>query len=287
MTTEWQEESLLAVIHADGNNMGVKIQQKLNGSIDYDFCVSTMRAFTAEIADAFTRTGETSLRDTMAYLQKEYHGLRETAYHYRIVVADGDDFTFICNARFALEYTCNYLKAVHQKKDYSSCAGICIFHSGYPVARAYTLAEQACDNAKKPVHETHAEECWLDFHYLHSGIDGNLDNIRSWQKTDALMARPWLVGDGNTVFTLEKAKALIKYIQDHKDQGTNRSNLKKIAAALEESRGAAKMELARVLYRNPDFAGALRTFSPNEDDQLKALYDITEIYDLWIAGRGK
>lgn len=47
------------------------------------------------------------------------------------------------------------------------------------------------------------------------------------------------------------------------------------------------MELARVLYRNPDFAGALRTFSPNEDDQLKALYDITEIYDLWIAGRGK
>ena len=287
MTTEWQEESLLAVIHADGNNMGVKIQQKLNGSIDYDFCVSTMRAFTAEIADAFTRTGETSLRDTMAYLQKEYHGLRETAYHYRIVVADGDDFTFICNARFALEYTCNYLKAVHQKKDYSSCAGICIFHSGYPVARAYTLAEQACDNAKKPVHETHAEECWLDFHYLHSGIDGNLDNIRSWQKTDALMARPWLVVDGNTVFTLEKAKALIKYIQDHKDQGTNRSNLKKIAAALEESRGAAKMELARVLYRNPDFAGALRTFSPNEDDQLKALYDITEIYDLWIAGRGK
>lgn len=101
------------------------------------------------------------------------------------------------------------------------------------------------------------------------------------------MARPWLVEDGNTVFTLEKAKALIKYIQDHKDQGTNRSNLKKIAAALEESRGAAKMELARVLYRNPDFAGALRTFSPNEDDQLKALYDITEIYDLWIAGRGK
>ena len=80
MTTEWQEESLLAVIHADGNNMGVKIQQKLNGSIDYDFCVSTMRAFTAEIADAFTRTGETSLRDTMAYLQKEgYPGLKAFA----------------------------------------------------------------------------------------------------------------------------------------------------------------------------------------------------------------
>ena len=82
-------------------------------------------------------------------------------------------------------------------------------------------------------------------------------------------------------------RQLIKYIQDHKDQGTNRSNLKKIAAALEESRGAAKMELARVQYRDPDFADALCAFSPNEDYQLKALYDITEIYDLWIAGRGK
>ena len=48
-----------------------------------------------------------------------------------------------------------------------------------------------------------------------------------------------------------------------------------------------KWNLRGWLYRNPDFAGALRTFSPNEDDQLKALYDITEIYDLWIAGRGK
>lgn len=47
------------------------------------------------------------------------------------------------------------------------------------------------------------------------------------------------------------------------------------------------MELARVQYRDPDFADARCAFSPNEDYQLKALYDITEIYDLWIAGRGK
>lgn len=287
MTTEWKDESLLAIIHADGNNMGVKIQQKLNGSTDYDFCVNTMRAFTAEITNAFTHTGEASLRDTMAYLQKTYSNPRESAYHYRIVVADGDDFTFICNARFALDYTRRYLAAVRQAGDYSSCAGICIFHSGYPVARAYSLAEQACDNAKKPVHSTHAEECWLDFHYLHSGIDGDLDNIRSWQKTGGLMARPWLVESGKAVFSLANAETLVKYILAHKDMGTNRSNLKKIAAALEESRSAAQMELARVQYRAPGFAAALRAFSPNENDQLKALYDIAEIYDLWIAERGK
>ena len=47
------------------------------------------------------------------------------------------------------------------------------------------------------------------------------------------------------------------------------------------------MELARGQYREPDFAEALCAFSPNEEYQLIARYDITEIYDLWIAGRGK
>ena len=154
------------------------------------------------------------------------------------------------------------------------------------MARAYALAEQACDNAKKPVHATCAEECWLDFHYLHSGIDGDLDNIRSWQKTEALIARPWLVQGDSTVFTLPRAEKLVEYIRRNRSEGTNRSNLKKFAAALEESPAAAQRELARILYRNPAFAEALRAFSPCEQEQRKALYDIAEMYDLWIEERG-
>lgn len=286
LTTEWGEESLLAIIHADGNNMGIKIQQKLRGSTDYDFCVRTMRAFTAEIADVFTGKGVACLRKAGEALRAKYPGLHESAFHYRVVVADGDDFTFICNARFALAYTKAYLAGVNAGQVYSSCAGICIFHSGYPVARAYMLAEQACDSAKKPVHRTGAEECWLDFHYLHSGIDGDLDNIRAWQGTANLMARPWLAVGGSDTFSLENADRLVAYIQAHRQEGTNRSNLKKIAAALEESRETGKAELARVLYRAPGLAGALRAFSPDPAAQLRALYDIAEVYDLWIAERG-
>ena len=285
LTTEWGEESLLAIIHADGNNMGVKIQQKLRGSTDYDFCVSTMRAFTAEIADVFTKQGLACLRAVQGDASVQ-PGVRGSARHYRVVVADGDDFTFICNARLALAYTTAYLQAVQKIGGYSACAGICIFHSGYPVARAYRLAEQACDSAKKPVHASGAEECWLDFHYLHSGVDGDLDNIRAWQGTADLIARPWLVAGGEGTFTLANAGKLVDYIRAHRQSGTNRSNLKTIAAKREESAEAAHRELARVLYRDPGFAGALRAFSPDADDQLRALYDIAEMYDLWIAERG-
>lgn len=88
------------------------------------------------------------------------------------------------------------------------------------------------------------------------------------------------------MFTLPRAEKLVDYIRDNRDKGTNRSNLKKFAAALEESPAAAQQELARIVYRNPAFAEALRAFSPRAQEQYKALYDIAEMYDLWIEERG-
>ena len=98
--------------------------------------------------------------------------------------------------------------------------------------------------------------------------------------------------DDQTLRALDERLSYLRKLDDQKETVHNSiteqgAMTPEIAAALEESRGAAKMELARVQYRDPDFADALCAFSPNEDYQLKALYDITEIYDLWIAGRGK
>lgn len=55
------EESLLAVIHADGNNMGIKISKMLEGKTDYDTCISKMREFTEITADAFSVQGVQAL----------------------------------------------------------------------------------------------------------------------------------------------------------------------------------------------------------------------------------
>ena len=55
MVTERGVESLLAIIHADGNNMGSKIADMLKGLKDYDSCVNKMRAFTEETKNAFVK----------------------------------------------------------------------------------------------------------------------------------------------------------------------------------------------------------------------------------------
>ena len=60
MVTEKGQESLLAVVHADGNNMGIKIAEMLKGKTDYDTCISEMRKFTADTAKG--RSGSRGLK---------------------------------------------------------------------------------------------------------------------------------------------------------------------------------------------------------------------------------
>ena len=88
--------------------------------------------------------GECKSKLKEKYKEKKYP---ETAFLFRKIISDGDDMTFICNARFAMEYVQAYLKSVrdyqnekHPEWMYSSCAGICIFHSHYPFSRAYVMA---------------------------------------------------------------------------------------------------------------------------------------------------
>ena len=67
-------ESLLAVIHADGNHMGVKISKMLAEKTDYDTCVSKMREFTERTADAFAIQGLQALKKCRDDLKRRYKG---------------------------------------------------------------------------------------------------------------------------------------------------------------------------------------------------------------------
>ena len=294
MTTDHGTEGLLAIIHADGNNMGVKIQEMLRGhSGDYDFCVNKMREFTDATAQAFVVNGGMALEQCKKELKTKYAGkYQEKAFAYRMVVADGDDVTFICNARFAMEYLKAYLDAVYNCREgewqYSSCAGICIFHSHYPFARAYSLAEQCCDDfAKAMVHKRAEdgrplEESWVDFHYIHSGIGGNLPELRERQGTASLMVRPWRLNGKQQdawqdYIILEKAAKLLK------DAKVARTSIKEIGSKMEGSMADGKRAYTKVCaHASGNLAAELPRLQPDEDRRMKMLYDLSEVYDLWF-----
>lgn len=302
--------SLLAIVHADGNNMGIKIQHKLGDATDYDTCVTAMRQFTANISSAFTKAGRDALEQRSAELaalerEKEHPKLKPSAFLVRWIVSDGDDATFICNAKLAKELTEAYLHGVSAyrgeddpEETYSSCAGICIFHSHYPFARAYALAEQACDNAKAPVHKaaaansgeqsTQVEQAWLDFHYIHSGVGGDLDELRALHQTGRRMARPWFVcgqpTEESRIKNIEKLDKLAKVLAECK---VSRSNIKTLGAIYEEDTAQGVLEWERICYNDrQQGAGKLQekaesVFSGNREELMRALYDISEVYDLW------
>lgn len=291
LVTEKNEESLLAVVHADGNNMGIKISKMLEGITDYSACVSKMRQFTSDTANAFVTQGLQALYDCRKRLEQNNEGrYRKQSFFFRRIIADGDDITFVCNARFAMEYVQAYLNSVqtyqernHSEWMYSSCAGICIFHSHYPFARAYSMAEQACDQAKKKVHGSTGkpiEESWVDFHYIHNGIGGDLSGIRKRQGTETCIARPWRIGGGETDdCSYRRLEELCGLLQAYR---VSRSDIKTIGSEYESGASYGRKELFRIYGHHKGLEERLEAEYPKEEVLLNMLYDLSEIYDLWF-----
>lgn len=288
-------ESLLAIVHADGNNMGIKIQRKLGDAVGYDHCVTVMRAFSAEIDRVFHGAAKAAVEQRLSELKAAAPAQKRGMYRIRWIVTDGDDMTFICNARLARALTEACLRAVldytgADGETYSACAGICVFNSHYPFARAYDLAEQACDAAKKPVHDTAVgrerpeEQCWMDFHYIHSGINGDLDEIRALQQTEGCMMRPWRVcAEGETdERDLKKLDRLCASLQS---AGVSRTAIKTFGADYETDRARGELDWKRLCYNTK---GLDERGLPWEGEPLlRSLYDLAEFYDLWFAREGR
>ena len=293
LITKKGEESLLAVVHADGNNMGNKISEMLTDKKDYDSCVNVMREFTADTAKAFGKSGLDAMQKCQQQLKEDYKDkYDEKAFFFRKIIADGDDMTFVCNARFVMDYVRAYLEAVQNYNNkgekewrYSSCAGICIFHSHYPFARAYSLAEQACESAKKNVHgECIKEESWVDFHSIHNGVGGDLEQIREHQRVTGCMARPWRIDiKANTD---RKNYNTLRILTDiMKENGVSRSDIKIIGSEMEGSYSYGKFELNRVYghHRNLENKIKQKLKIDKEEDLLPIIYDLSEVYDLWFV----
>lgn len=295
MVFEKGKESLLAIVHADGNNMGVKIQRKLGKKTGYDHCVTVMRVFSNEINRVFTEAGKEAVEQRLAQLRAAAPEDKQDMFKIRWIVTDGDDLTFICNARLAKKLAEAYLRAVQNYPGsddarYSACAGICIYNSHFPFAIAYDFAEQACDNAKKPVHdaaigrEEPEEQSWIDVHYIHSGISGDLEEIRRRQMTERCMMRPWRVCmDGEKdERDLAKLERLCETLRASK---VSRTAIKTLGADYETDAVRGELDWKRMVYNASGLKEAELPWTGSA--LLRAMYDLAEFYDLWFAKGGK
>ena len=155
-----QEKGTLAVVHLDGNNMGLRIRALIEGKTEYTEAVNEMRKLSFHI--------NTSYKKVFEEMQQHFHA--DGKQRIRKIIVAGDDITYVCAAEVALasvEYFCKHIvkytmlgsceifsteaekQAVVTKYGFSVCAGIAYMKSHFPFWVAYETAEECCDSAKE------------------------------------------------------------------------------------------------------------------------------------------
>ena len=308
LVTRKGEESLLAVVYIDGNNMGAKVQNVLGTETSYDQCVKKLRETSEFIQKNYV---EDRIKDIDQMLEEKAKKGKEKAGK-RLVVFAGDEINLICNARDAYDIAKTYLKGLHQvswkdsTEPCSACAGIAIFHSHAPYAQAYKIAEECCESGKtrmKKLEKAREKEgkskevCYIDVHYCQKGIGMSLDDIRE-KEVGGLISKPWLLDmedeknttskmpEDITIMEIEKVVEALQMIE-------SRTNVKDLAVAAKLSEGAFNLEMRRIYAHqsDEDIKRRMKEIFVQEDREefgqkykkyRKMIYDIVIVYDLWF-----
>ncbi len=151
------EYSWLAVIHADGNNMGLALQNLGKEEMAKTNYPIASQKFSRAI-DLSTKTAAQK-----AFLEVfPQHKIDNTSdIPFRPIIVGGDDLTVVCRADLALAFTKAYLEKFEEqteinfagfellKNGLTACAGIAFIKVSYPFHYAVNLAEKLCEHAKK------------------------------------------------------------------------------------------------------------------------------------------
>ena len=225
----------IAVIHADGNGLGMLIPKLREKGMK-------LSEFSKQLDEATTEAFNRAKSDNMSI---------------RDVILGGDDMVVICNANDALQFTKDFLyhfEEQTQKKighKLTACAGIAYANEKYPFHYALSLAEELCDATKKHAKKINEDlaPSSLMFHNIQSS------NFQSWDKfvEDELTIRndeqvircdfgPYYLNDKEQV-TLED---FMNTLEAYRCDGSPISRLRAWIGELHKSEKYASLMLERI-----------------------------------------
>lgn len=166
-----------AIVHVDGNNMGLKFQGCKT--------LSDRRQLSREIKRKTEGAFAALLDRIIKMIEQKGFGealeLKGNFLPIRPLIIGGDDITFVCPAATALMFT-NGLMELMVGAGIDCCGGITILPTAYPFFRGYELTEELCGAAKKAMRARSSDSkdgsSWLDFAILHGEQAPTLDQIR-------------------------------------------------------------------------------------------------------------
>ena len=315
-------ESKIAVVHIDGNNMGNLIDELMQGINDYSEAVPKIRLISKEIDNCFRN----AYKNTINFIENKidlinknnliglHHCDEKQILPIRSIILNGDDVTFVTNAKIALSVTEKFLKEINNfesqifKNKLSACAGICIANSHFPFNKAYEISEECCGSAKSKAKyiaqkdNSDVKSC-LDFHVIYSGVTSDLQSIRDNMynvidlgdpsdkkiKKYNLLQRPYFVVPQNKELHNIKDKDNFEtFKKHHKDLKSDwpRTRLKKLREVFMKGRVETEVYLREcrvrgyVLPKISDYMDEEET--GYYTDETSPYFDVIEMLDIYF-----
>lgn len=257
------EMSYIAVVHADGNEMGryfQRISQQATDSRDY---IRRMRKASIKVEAAATAALQQLIRelagavvyddekkvDTICKVFALQDKEGRTYLPFRPLVFGGDDVTFVCDGRLGLTLAARYLELFESESrardmDLYACAGIAVVKTHYPFARAYGLAEALTKSAKQHARgEAEGKISALDWHFAAGGLLGKLQDIREREYTvpaGSLTLRP-LSLRGTEVRGWPAFTSVVKTFQEKESWKDHRNKVIALRKVLREGPEATRI----------------------------------------------
>ena len=184
-------ESHIAVVHADGNGMGDKLNRVIEKKSEDNEFLHNLRAFSASTTYLSYKALNGTLLHLKNFLPLEPLENPDDVFPLRPIVYGGDDLTFVCDGRIGLHIaafylrefsTCGKIRICGKDESVDACAGIAIVPTKFPFARAYGFADELCRNAKlHRRYENKSKGNWLDFQILQEGVTRSIKALREGQ----------------------------------------------------------------------------------------------------------
>lgn len=242
-----KDKEWLAIVHADGNNMGKKVQEMmLSVQETYPTEVKeVLRSFSEKLDAATVMAAKKSLNSV---LQKHPSLLKQSSIPLRPVLLGGDDLTLIIRGDLAIDFIEEYLKKFQEytaakfqplvekyglenlRQGLTACAGIAFIKPNYPFHYGVDLAESLTKTAKKVAKRINFIEvpACLSFHKVHSSfIEGNYDKVIEREliagKEDGVNFSygPYFIEKQDGFATIQQLKNWAKYIEGPNSPASN------------------------------------------------------------------
>jgi hypothetical protein len=288
-----QEREWIAVVHADGNNLG-KVIMKMADELPQEHTKDAFIEFSIRLEKATVMAASEAFYDVI------YNKLEDHEYlPIRPVILGGDDLTVIIRGDLAMDFTERFLIFFekHTKEQFkyfgttygledfdgclTACAGIAYIKPNYPFHYGVKLSEKLCENSKniaKKINKNNTPSC-ISFHKVQGSFIENYKDIVEQELCASGVQfnyGPYFIKEQHGFATVCQLKNWTKEI---KKEDAPKGPLRNWLSDLQVNKEKASQQLDRIKTLNKKYVSRL-SLSSNDIFTKRSDKTYTHIFDV-------